>query len=232
MRKLRAKGGVISQRVRGKGGRLLRRTGLLPAGVADGLGDDLKLENYAFVGEVVVFFPNTPTDMADLRRWFRTLTTLDAHYGLTVVTQDSRVTAFVQRETQLAVVTVALYATLDAVLARSTVKMAVYVSDHAWNFSMLRFTSLAHVLFLERTDVQRMRNQVKAYDYCFVWNMDLFDLIRRVVKRYDPDRCLLIGETPIVSADRDRELLERCERVFAARDTEWKRVTENGAVGP
>ena len=232
MTRVKERSTAVARRLRSMGGRVLRRARLLPEGVADGLGDDEILQSSAFSGKIVVSFPNTPTDLADLRRWYPTLRALEAQYGLTIVTQDSRVTAAVQRETTLEVVTVALYATLDGLLSRSSVQIALYVSDHAWNFSMLRFTSLAHVLLLDVTDVQRVRNQVKAYDFCLLRKLETIDELKMMVTGYDFGRCLLVGGSPTAADGEQDVLLKTFDRLIIDQGIEWKRLLANGAGGP
>lgn len=222
-----------SRRIRSIGGRILRRAGLLPPGVADGLGDDAQLACAVFDEKIVVYFPNTPDEVLDIRRWYSHLRVLHENYGVVVVVQDSRVAARVRLDTDLQVVTVALYGTIDTILAKSNVKMAIYVSDHAWNFSMLRFSSLVHVLLLkDLAGVERIGNQVKAYDYCFAWNTDVVNGIRKVVQRYDFDRCLVIDEGATGSADVNSSLIDRCDLVLLSHEVEWERLLQNGVVGP
>lgn len=206
---------------------------MLPRGVADGLGDDAQLSQMIFTGKMVVYFPNTPDDLASLQRWYSTLEILNRHYGLIVVVQDSRVATLVAKESLLEVVNVALYATLDAILARSAVEMALYLTDHPWNFSMLRFTSLVHVVLLDDIETAHsVGNQVKAYDYCIARTSESVDRLRGIVERYDFGRCLVIGKTPLGPSHEQRWLIAKCDMVLALRRTEWARVTKNGAIGP
>ncbi len=229
MAELKDRGAAISRRLRSAGGRVLRRAGLLPVGVADGLGEDDNLDERVFDGKIVAFFPNTPSDIPDLQVSYRVLESLDDRFGLVLVVQDSRVAARVRRESRLEVVTVALYATLDAVLSRSSVEMALYFSDHAWNFSMLRFTSLVHVLLIADSDLaERVANQVKAYDYCLARTSGVVETLAALVDRFEADRCLQVhGER-----NAHTQILDQCDVVLGARGIEWQRLKDNGAVGP
>jgi hypothetical protein len=117
-------------------------------------------------------------------------------HGVMVVASDSRTARAVREESELPVVTVAHYATLDDVLARSDVRLALYVNHNPLNFSMLRFTSLVHVSLLhgDSDKVVSVSNQVKAYDFSFVAGQAAVDRMARYVPLFDARaRTMVIG---------------------------------------
>jgi hypothetical protein len=113
-----------------------------------------------------------------------------------VVTQDSRTTRLVRHDTDFPVHCVARSATLDGLVARSDLEMALYVGHHGGNFMALRHPSLVHV-YLGHGDSDKeisASNQLKAYDFAFVAGQAAVDRIERVVPLYDAKaRTLLVG---------------------------------------
>ena len=73
----KARGASVRRRVRHVGGRLMRRVGLVPGGVADGLGDDEYLLGTRLPHAVMVFFPDPPGSLYQLRQWYSALRALD-----------------------------------------------------------------------------------------------------------------------------------------------------------
>jgi len=181
-----------------------RRGGLLPAGTPDRLGDDDRLAGERFDETVMVYFPDTRPNLYQLQQWYGPLRALDQRYRVVVVLQDSRVARVVRRELGLPCWVIAHYSRLDDVLARSDVKLALYVNQSPQNFSALRFTTLAHV-FLNHGESDKgvsVSNQVKAYDFCFVAGQAAIDRIAAHTMLYDaPARCIAIGR-PQLDFDR------------------------------
>src|SRR5699024_1199235 len=108
----------LRQRLRSAGGKLLRRYRLLPGGMPDGLGDDEALREATLDGEVVAYFPDTVDSLYQLRSWYGPLQELHRAQGVTIVCMDSRAAAKIRAEVPLPVVTIALDATLDAIILR------------------------------------------------------------------------------------------------------------------
>lgn len=229
-----ARKATLARRIRSSGGRWFRKLGLLPEGVADGLGQDAALTNAAFAEEIIVYFPDTPGSLALLTQWYPALRQLNEEHPVIIVVQDSRTERLVAAESQLPVLTIAHYGTLDGMLSRSRVRMALYVSNHPWNFSMLRFTSPTHVLLIGRgAKLATFGNQVKAYDFSFVDGEDLIVELQKSVPLYDPQRCITMGAEDSSSDDSvPRGFAEACTRALDLGSLEWARVRANGAVGP
>lgn len=230
-----ARGAAWSRKFRSRGGRVLRRLGLLPAGTSDDLGDDDALIGRGLSADVIVFFPGTREALQDLEQWYPALRLLHEERRVLFVLKDSRTAARVKRESGMPAVTIAHYGTLDDVLARSNVKASLYVNHHPWNFSMLRFSSLAHVALLAPPNSMSgalVSNQVKAYDFIVTKSPEAR---RRVVERTDvPGRCFLLSR--LAAGPEDTGVFETLgaasARIFEERDEEWSRVAANGALGP
>lgn len=194
----------LRQRLRSAGGKLLRRYRLLPGGMPDGLGDDDALREATLDGEVVVYFPDTVDSLYQLRSWYGPLQELHRTQGVTIVCMDSRAAARIRAEVPLPVVTIALDATLDAIILRSGTKLVLYVNYNPLNTAALRSRSAIHVSLLhgDSDKVVSVSNQVKAYDYSFVAGQAAIDRLERYTSLFDaPSRCVPIGR-PSLDTDR------------------------------
>jgi hypothetical protein len=177
--------------------------GLLPGGVPDRNGDDARLATQRLDAEVLVFFADTEDGLYQLRQWYAPLAALDARHRIAVVTADSRTAALIRTETGFEVVTVARYATLDGLLARSDVRLVLYVNHNPENFSMLRFASVAHVSLLhgDSDKVVSVSNQAKAYDFSFVAGRAGVDRMARYLPLFDAEqKCVVIGRPQLDDA--------------------------------
>ncbi len=193
--------------VRSLGGRLIRRWRLLPGGVPDGLGQDESLLGSTWSEEVMVYFPDTPEGLYQIRQWYRPLGELARARGVVVVCADSRTAHTVRAESNLRVVTVSQDSTLDDVLSRSATKLCLYVNHSIMNFVCLQFRSLIHVSMLHGDSDKEtsVSNQVKAYDYSFVGGQAQIDRLARHTMLFDAQgRCIPIGR-PGLSAWWERD---------------------------
>jgi len=191
-----ARGNALKRRVRSTGGKLLRRFGLLPGGMPDGIGDDAALAGTALDGEVVVYFPDTQDSLYQLRSWYGPLRELHRAQGVTIVCMDSRTAAALRAEVDIPVVTIALDATLDAIILRSGTKLVLYVNYNPLNTAALRSRSAIHVSLLhgDSDKVVSVSNQIKAYDYSFVAGQAAIDRLERYTTLFDaPARCIPVG---------------------------------------
>ena len=170
----------LSRRLTRLGIGVVRRYGLLPSGQPDRNGDDARLAGTSLEQAVIVYFPGTQEDLYQLRQWYGPFRALDRRHPVLVVLQDSRTARLVRAESGLPAITIARYGALDDLLSRSDVKLALYVGHNPQNFTMLRFTSLAHV-FVNHGDSDKgvvVSNQNKAYDFLFVAGQAAIDRIR------------------------------------------------------
>lgn len=179
--------GAARRAVRRAGGDLMRRFALLPEGTPDGLGEDRRLAGTRLQQQVMVFFPDTSTNLYQLRQWYGPLQVLDRTHPVVIVVCDSRLARLVRGQTALPVVTIGRSAALDGLLAGSQVKLALYVSQLSRNFMALRHTSLVHVYVGhgESDKASSASNQIKAYDRCFVAGQAAVDRIARETLLYD-----------------------------------------------
>lgn len=242
----RARGASLNRRIRSSGGKVIRRLGLLPRGLADGLGQDDELLGKRLGAEVIVYFPGTADTLQHLEPWYAALRALHQLHPTVVVLQDSRAAARVREDSGLEALTIAYYGTMDDLLGRSDVRMVVYVDHSAWNFSMLRFTSLVHTALIRGRNrgFAQLTNQLKAYDFLFVEDSGVVLEIESRIGVFPPtNRCVVVGE-PALAAEHVElgatgtatsgleRFLDACDEALAARDVEWARLQANGAVGP
>jgi hypothetical protein len=188
----------VARRIRRVGGRLIRRWGLLPEGDPDGLGDDDALRGQSLSFRVMAYFPDTVTNLYQLRQWYEPLRRLDERHRVGIVCLDSRTAAVLRTESGLPVVCVGRIATLEDLVARSDVALALYVNHNIRNLHPLRFASMLHA-YLGHGDSDKIAsssNQVKAYDYVLVAGETGRERLRRNLMRYDVDAHVRIVGRP------------------------------------
>jgi len=174
-------------RVRRLGGRLIRRLGLLPEGDPDGLGDDEALRGQSLPFAVMLYFPETTTNLYQLRQWYPVLRRLDSRHRVGIVCLDSRSAAAIRAESGLPVVCCGRIGTLEDLVSRSDVALALYVSHNVRNLHPLRFPTMLHAYLGhgESDKAASASNQVKAYDFVLVPGAAGRDRLRRNLMCYD-----------------------------------------------
>lgn len=190
----------LRRTVRSRGGYVLRRAGLLPSGVPDGLGDDAQLLGTRLDARFVVFFAGTVRNLYQLRQWYGPLEALHAHVPVLLMCNDSRVGQVLRAEAPLPSVTVGRFATLDDVTSRSDVAVIGYVGNEGGNFQTLRITSALHVFLThgESDKLVSVTGQMKAYDYVFVAGRAAQDRFAEHLLRFDVDaRTKLVGRAQL-----------------------------------
>lgn len=181
----------------------IRRSRFLPTGMADKRVDVAELER-PLTGDVIVFHPTGQDTLYQLLPWLPAFRALGTTHPVTIVFRDSRTAAAVRAalaehgdDVGVRCLTLATYGQLDAILSRSSVRLALYVNHDPINFECLRFTSLAHV-YLGHGDSDKgvsVSNQVKAYDYCFLAGRAALERTATHVMDYDAEgRSILIGQ--------------------------------------
>lgn len=174
----------------------LRRSRFLPVGMPDKVADQDRLGR-AFTQPVLLYFATAQDSLYQLRPWYHALAALDADHRVVAVFKDSRTAAIVRAETGIDCVTLARYGQLDEILAKSDVKLALYVNHDPINFECLRFTSLVHI-YLGHGDSDKgvsISNQIKAYDFCFLAGQGALERTADNVMLYDAAaRSVLIGQ--------------------------------------
>jgi hypothetical protein len=187
---------TLARQVRRTGGRLVRRWGLLPAGDPDGLGDDDALRGARLPFTVMLYFPDTTRNLYQLRQWYRPLRELDRSHRVGVVCLDSRSAAAVRGESGLPVVCCGRIGTLEELVARSDIALALYVNHNIRNFHPLRFPTMLHAYLGhgESDKAASASNQVKAYDAVLVAGEVGRERLARNLLGYQADRHVrLIG---------------------------------------
>lgn len=162
---------------------------MLPEGDPDGLGDDEALRGQRLPFRVMVFFPDTVRNVYQLRQWYQPLRRLDEREPVGIVCMDSRTAALLRDEAGLPVVCVGRVATLDDLVSRSDVALALYVNHNIRNLHPLRFPTMLHAYLGhgESDKAASSSNQVKAYDFVLVAGEAGRDRLRRNLMRYDVD---------------------------------------------
>lgn len=219
-----ARGNALKRTVRSLGGKVLRRFRLLPGGMPDGLGDDAALAEASLEGDVVVYFPDTMDSLYQLRSWYGPLRELHRAQGVTIVCMDSRTAAAIRAEAGLPVVTIALDATLDAIILRSNTKLVLYVNYNPLNAAALRSRSAIHVSLLhgDSDKVVSVSNQIKAYDYSFVAGQAAIDRLERYTTLFDaPARCIPVGR-PSLDTDRAEVIVRADDRPTVLYAPTWE----------
>jgi hypothetical protein len=173
----------------------VRRLGLLPGGEPDGLGEDAQLTDVVLAQRVAAFFPEPPRNTYQLAQWVQPLEALHRRHGVVLITQDSRTTARLRAATSLEVRCIARTSTLDDLVRRSALGLALYVSHHPRNFQFLRFPELAHVYLGhgESDKAVSASNQLKAYDRVFVAGQAAVDRIAGELMWFDTAKTVHVG---------------------------------------
>jgi hypothetical protein len=188
--------GSLSGRVVRLGVAAIRHSHLLPKSFPDGLGDDKALADVSLDAEIVVYFADTVVGLYQLRSWYPALRALHHQHPVVVLGIDSRATAAIRAESGLPAYTITHYSTIDSLLRRGDIAVALYVNHNASNFSMLRFPSLVHVSIMhgDSDKVVSISNQTKAYDFTFVAGQAAIDRLSAYLPRYDAEsRCVIVG---------------------------------------
>ena len=182
-----------------------RRSRFLPVGIPDKLADEHRL-GMGFNQPIMLFFATVQDSLYQLRPWYPALSTLAETHPVVAVFKDSRTARIVRAETAFDCVTIANYGQLDAILAKSEVKLALYVNHDPLNFEALRFTSMTHV-YIGHGDSDKgvsVSNQIKAYDLCFVAGQGAVDRTSHQVMLYDATaRSVIVGQPQLDACQRD-----------------------------
>ena len=222
---------ALSRRVRRVGGRLIRRWGLLPEGDPDGLGDDETLRGQTLPFRVMVYFPDTPPNLYQLRQWYAPLRRLDERHRVGIVCLDSRTAAVLRSEAGLPVICAGRVATLDDLVSRSDVALALYVNHNIRNLHPLRFASMLHAYLGhgESDKIASASNQVKAYDFVLLAGPAARDRLARALLRYDVDAHVRLVGRPQLDGDHPVDAAAARVRPSSGRPTVVYAPTWEGA---
>ncbi|MDR2566254.1 MAG: CDP-glycerol glycerophosphotransferase family protein [Bifidobacteriaceae bacterium] len=179
---------------------LVRGSGLLPKSIPDGRGDESQLALAPPQAEVIVYFADTVNGLYQLRPWYKALRALHRVHRLVIVGTDSRAVKTIRRESHLPAYTISHYSSIDLILAKSPVRLALYINHNAANFSMLAFPQLTHVSIMhgDSDKVVSVSGQTKAYDFTFVAGQAAVDRLAANLPLFDaPARCVIIGRPQV-----------------------------------
>jgi hypothetical protein len=178
------------------GGTIIRHLGLLVDGTPNGIGQDKMLYDKFVDGEILVHFPDTPSAIYQLAGWLGPLELLNQTHKVVILCRDSRTAKLLKAKTNLRIITVRRYSTVDSFLARSHFKLCFYVNFATQNYQMLRFTNLIHV-YLTHGDSDKnvtTSGQIKAYDFVFVPGQASIDRAKKFVPFYNAEqKNIIIG---------------------------------------
>jgi hypothetical protein len=187
----------LRRRLQSRAIRAVRQSRLFPRTMVNRLGEDDALSGGLLDSTVIVYFPDALDSLYQITPWLPAFELLNEQLPVTIVCQDSRVTERVRATSGLDVRTIARYGTLDDLLGRSDVKVALYVSHAPRNFECLRFTSLMHV-YLGHGDSDKgvsASNQLKAYDYAFLPGEAAVERVRIRLMKFDTDaHTMIVGQ--------------------------------------
>lgn len=190
----------VVARARRTAARTARRLGLVPAGSADGLGEDATLGDVVLQHEAMVFFPDPPGSLYQLEQWYAAFRALDAECGVVVVLRDSRTARRVRAESGLDVVVAADPSTVEGLVARGRLRLAIYVNHHPDNFTNLRLPDLVHISLMHGDSDKQVSvsNQTKAYDFSFVAGQAAVERMAAASVFYDAhERCVTVGRPQV-----------------------------------
>lgn len=176
---------------------------MLPAGDPDGLGDDDALAGQSLPFSVMVYFADTLPNLYQLRQWYGPLRALNERHSVGLICLDSRVAAALRAECELPVTCCARIGTLEDLVSRSDVALALYVSHNVRNLHPLRFPTMLHAYLGhgESDKAASASNQVKAYDFVLVAGDAGRDRLRRNLMRFDVDAHVrLVGRPQLDNA--------------------------------
>ncbi|MDR1635231.1 MAG: CDP-glycerol glycerophosphotransferase family protein [Bifidobacteriaceae bacterium] len=187
--------------------KMVRASGLLPKAIPDGRGDERALLLCPPQAEVIVYFADTVSGLYQLRPWYRALRALHRVHRLVIIGTDSRAIKMIRTESHLPAFTISHYSSIDVILAKSPVKLVLYVNHNAANFSMLAFPQLVHVSIMhgDSDKVVSVSGQTKAYDFTFVAGQAAIDRLAANLPLFDAAaRCVVIGRPQVeLSAEGD-----------------------------
>jgi hypothetical protein len=179
----------------------------------DGRGDEAAIRARPLGAQVIVYFADTLVGLYQLRPWYAPLRELHKVHPVVVVGTDSRAVKAIRRESGLPAVTISHYSSIDLILDKAPVRLALYVNHNAANFSLLAFPQLVHVSIMhgDSDKVVTISGQTRAYDFTFVAGQAAVDRLATYLPRFDAAaRCVVVGRpqaaraTPSAGGDPDR----------------------------
>jgi hypothetical protein len=167
------------------------------APVAANIADEVGGATDALPGdpEVLVYFPDTPEKLYQLRDWFGVLQELHKHARVGILTRHPTTFRAVATETPLPVYLVDDHVRIGRALEAGVVSTVLYVNHNVSAYQLLRSTAVAHVHIGhgESEKVYMVANQLKAYDHVFVAGEAARDRLRANIRFFADDRVRVVG---------------------------------------
>lgn len=181
---------------------LIRRLGLLPGGTPDRIGQDRALRATALPHEVMVYFADTVGSLYQIEQWYEPFRALNEKHRLVVVMADSRTAKRVRAQSGLDVIVVGKQSTMEALVAKSNIRVTLYVNHNPENFAHLKIGSMVHASLMHGDSDKgvTVSNQTKAYDFSLVAGQAAVDRMAAFSTFYDAAaRCIPIGRPQVDS---------------------------------
>lgn len=179
---------------------LIRRLGLLPGGTPDRIGQDRALRATALPHEVMVYFADTVGSLYQIEQWYEPFRALNEKHRLVVVMADSRTAKRVRAQSGLDVIVVGKQSTMEALVAKSNIRVTLYVNHNPENFAHLKIGSMVHASLMHGDSDKgvTVSNQTKAYDFSLVAGQAAVDRMAAFSTFYDAAaRCIPIGRPQV-----------------------------------
>jgi hypothetical protein len=192
--------GMVTRKVVKGGVWAIRHSRLLPKMIPDGLGDERRLARLSSPAQVMVFFADTVMGLYQLRPWYQPLRELNLVHPVVVIGTDSRAVRAIRAESGLRAYTIEHYSTVDTLIRRWPLRLALYVNHNAPNFSVLSFPQLVHVSIMhgDSDKIITVSGQTKAYDYTFVAGQAAIDRLAAFLPLFDAAaHCIPIGRPQV-----------------------------------
>ncbi len=180
----------------------IRKFGLLPGGTPDRLGQDRALQKTVLPHAVMVYFADTVGSLYQIEQWYEAFRALDKKHRVLVVMADSRTAKRVRADSELDVIVVGKQSTLEALVARSDIKVTLYVNHNPENFGHLKLGSMVHASLMHGDSDKgvTVSNQTKAYDFSLVAGQAAVDRMAAFSTFYDAEaRCICVGRPQLDS---------------------------------
>jgi CDP-Glycerol:Poly(glycerophosphate) glycerophosphotransferase len=146
---------------------------------------------------IAVYFGDGPSNLYQLRRWYRALEALNVVHPVVILTSDPQTYRGVSEETSLPVGFAAGVVQLGTQLTERGVRVVLYPNHSALNFRMLRFSTPVHVFIGhgESAKESSVSRQLKAYDFTFVASSSSLEQLRSI-RGYDADAAAVVVGSP------------------------------------
>ncbi|MDR1798752.1 MAG: CDP-glycerol glycerophosphotransferase family protein [Bifidobacteriaceae bacterium] len=192
--------GLVTRKMVKAGIWTVRHSRLLPKSIPDGRGDERQLAKTQSDAQVMVFFADTVVGLYQIRPWYQALRELDRVHPVVVIGTDSRAVKAIRAESGLRAYTITHYSTVDGLIQRWPLRLALYCNHNAPNFSILSFPQLVHVSIMhgDSDKIVSISGQTKAYDFTFVPGQAAIDRLAAYLPLFDAaSRCIAIGRPQV-----------------------------------